>query len=92
MDIISALSVIVAALGVLVADIWLYRSYRRRIEEVENRLLDLRHAPRPALETALAAYKLEVAKSYASVGLVKDVERRLTEHLARIEAKIGGAS
>ncbi|MGE5503265.1 MAG: hypothetical protein ACM31L_02470 [Actinomycetota bacterium] len=36
----------------------------------------------------LAAYKLEVAKSYATTGYLKDVERRLTEHLVRIEAKL----
>jgi hypothetical protein len=37
---------------------------------------------------ALSAYKLEVAKSYASMAYLKDVERRLTEHLVRIEAKL----
>lgn len=36
----------------------------------------------------LSAYKLEVAKSYATTGYLKDVERRLTEHLVRIEAKL----
>jgi hypothetical protein len=37
---------------------------------------------------ALAAYKLEVAKSYATTGCLKDVETRLTEHLVRIEGKL----
>lgn len=37
---------------------------------------------------ALASYKLEVAKSYASTGQLKDVEQRLTSHLLRIEAKL----
>ena len=37
---------------------------------------------------ALAAYKLEVAKSYASTGQMKDLEARLTHHLLRIEAKL----
>lgn len=36
----------------------------------------------------LAAYKLEVAKSYASTGYLKDVEARLMAHLVRIEAKL----
>ena len=40
---------------------------------------------------ALAAYKLEVAKSYATTGYLKDVEQRLTEHLVRIEGKLDGA-
>lgn len=37
---------------------------------------------------ALAAYKLEVAKSYASISYIKDVEKRLTAHLERIEHKL----
>ncbi|MBI1206780.1 MAG: hypothetical protein GC191_05765 [Azospirillum sp.] len=37
---------------------------------------------------ALAAYKLEVAKSYVAIGTLKDVEQRLTDHLLRIEAKL----
>lgn len=42
----------------------------------------------------LAAYKLEVAKNYASITYMKDVERRLTGHLVRIENKLdhGGMS
>lgn len=37
---------------------------------------------------ALADYKLEVARTYASLAHLKDVEVRLTEHLLRIEAKL----
>ena len=40
------------------------------------------------LRDNVAAYKLDVAKSYASIQLLKDVERRLTRHLLRIEAKL----
>lgn len=43
-----------------------------------------------ALREALAAYKLEVAKSYASIPYLKEVERRLTQHLIRIENKLDG--
>lgn len=39
---------------------------------------------------ALSAYKLEVAKSYASTSQMKDLEARLTDHLLRIEAKLDG--
>lgn len=31
---------------------------------------------------------MEVAQRYASIGYLKDVETRLTEHLLRIEAKL----
>ncbi|MDF1749948.1 MAG: hypothetical protein P1V34_13835 [Alphaproteobacteria bacterium] len=40
------------------------------------------------LREALSAYKLEVAKSYASTSQLKDLEGRLTDHLLRIEAKL----
>lgn len=37
---------------------------------------------------SLAAYKLEVAKTYASVATLRDLEKRLTDHLLRIEHKV----
>ncbi len=40
------------------------------------------------LREKLSAYKLEVAKSYASIAYLKEVERRLTRHLLRIENKL----
>lgn len=40
------------------------------------------------LREGLAAYKLEVAKSYASIAYLKEVEARLTDHLVRIENKL----
>ena len=40
------------------------------------------------LRDNLGAFKLEVAKSYASISYLKEVERRITDHLIRIEDKI----
>lgn len=40
------------------------------------------------MREALAAYKLDVAKTYASITYIKDVEKRLTVHLERIEHKL----
>lgn len=40
------------------------------------------------LREALSAFKLEVAKSYASVTDMKDLESRIVSHLLRIEAKL----
>ena len=37
---------------------------------------------------ALAAFKLEVAKSYASISDMRELEDRLVAHLLRIEAKL----
>jgi len=59
-----------------------------RLDEIDHRL---QVAASQARE-ALAAYKLEVAKTYATTGTLKDVERRLTEHLLRIEAKLDTAN
>lgn len=42
------------------------------------------------LREALAAYKLEVAKNYASINVVTALEDRLTAHLLRIETKLDG--
>jgi hypothetical protein len=41
-------------------------------------------------ETAhdLAEFKLDVAKNYASQAALKETERRLTDHLVRIEHKL----
>jgi hypothetical protein len=44
------------------------------------------------MREGLADYKLEVAKNYVSIAYLKDVERRLTDHLLRIDAKLDGAA
>ena len=36
----------------------------------------------------LAGYKLEVARTYVPLSLIRDVDRRLSEHMLRIESKI----
>ncbi len=72
-------------LGGMALIIWRSRQDSdRRIDELEHRLdVGLGQS-----RDALAAYKLEVAKSYATTGYLKDVEQRLTEHLLRIETKL----
>jgi len=64
---------------------------RRDLEEALDGEREQLHEAQGNLREALSAYKLEVAKSYASIGYIKDIERRLTEHLVRIEAKLDGA-
>jgi len=44
------------------------------------------------LREKISAFKLEVAKSYVSIPYLKEVERRLTDHLIRIEDKLDGAN
>ena len=36
----------------------------------------------------LAQFKLEVARTYVPLSLIRDVDRRLSQHLLRIEGKI----
>lgn len=54
-----------------------FASHRQRIEQALS-----------AAAESLSSFKLEVAKGYVSMPYMKDVERRLTGHLLRIEAKI----
>lgn len=78
----------VVELPALAALFWLNWRVRR---ETDIALDDLRHeldANISHLRDSLAAYKLEVAKSYASIPYLKEVERRLTSHLVRIETKL----
>ncbi|MEW5729039.1 MAG: hypothetical protein AB1918_14520 [Pseudomonadota bacterium] len=78
---------VVLTLGNFALDILFRREIRRRLDALEDDVAS-KHAQS---REALAAAKLEIAKSYASVGLLKDVENRITAFLIRIEAKIGGA-
>ncbi len=67
---------------------WLIWRTRR---DMEDAIDDARHETETGLSfmrESLAAYKLEVAKSYASIPYLKEVERRLTSHLVRIENKL----
>ena len=67
---------------------WLNWRLRR---DTDDAIGDARHEAETGirhLRDSLAAYKLEVAKSYASITYLKEVERRLTDHLVRIELKL----
>lgn len=79
-------------LPVLAGLFWLIWKTRRDLEEAMDDEREQAHEQAANLREALSAYKLEVAKSYASIGYIKDIERRLTEHLVRIEAKLDGVN
>nr|WP_314075543.1 hypothetical protein [uncultured Roseococcus sp.] len=58
-----------------------------------RRDLDRRGGPDPQdglsrTREDLAAFKLEVARTYVPLSLIRDVDRRLTEQLLRIESKL----
>ncbi|MCB9978549.1 MAG: hypothetical protein H6862_02930 [Rhodospirillales bacterium] len=64
-----------------------WRGRRESAEEISH-LRDLTDTRHSQLREALLAFKLEVAKTYASQGDMKDLETRLTAHLLRIESKL----
>lgn len=67
----------------------------RNRQDCDSGLTDLRTYSEVKVGTVrdnLSAYKLEVAKNYASISYIKDVERRLTSHLVRIENKLDKTS
>jgi len=65
--------------------IWRTRKDSENSARHMHEILDVRSTQ---LREALSAFKLEVAKSYASNHDMKDLETRIVAHLLRIEAKL----
>ncbi len=73
------------AFGGLLLMVWRTRiDNNKAIDEMQLNL-DRRNEQ---LRDALAAFKLEVAKNYASRKDLRNIETRLVEHLLRIESKL----
>lgn len=85
-DLIWWITVIdVPALSGLFILIW---RTRREAEQSVRHLREIVDTRSSQLREALAAFKLEVAKSYASIADMRELEGRLVAHLLRIEAKL----
>ena len=73
---------------IVAALFWLIHGLRRdvqdRLERGEQRDSDAVGRTRDEL----AEFKLEVARSYVPLSLIRDVDRRLSQHLLRIEEKL----
>jgi len=68
---------------------WLVHGIKRDLDSRIDRG-DLRqHDGLSRTRDELAAFKLEVARTYVPLSLIRDVDRRLTEQLLRIENKLG---
>ena len=67
---------------------WLIRRTQKESSEALQHLRDIVDARNAQLREALAAFKLEVAKGYASITDMRELEARLVGHLLRIEAKL----
>ncbi len=61
---------------------------RRDSEQALRHLREIIDTRNNQLRDALAAFKLEVAKSYASISDMRELEDRLVGHLLRIEDKL----
>lgn len=73
------------AMAGLFALIWRTRREAEQANTNLQRMLDHRS---DQLRDALGAFKLEVAKTYASQKALQALETRLVEHLLRIESKL----
>lgn len=67
---------------------WLIWRTRKESEDSLQHLREIVDTRNAQLRDALAAFKLEVAKSYASITDMKELEARLVSHLLRIETKL----
>lgn len=67
---------------------WLIWRTRQDTEDTAAHLQTLLERRTEQLRDALNAFKLEVAKTYASQNDLRQVELRIVDHLLRIEAKL----
>lgn len=67
---------------------WLHWRMRSELLGRVEQLRTREESDASDLRDALAAFKLDVARNYVSIPYLKDVEKRLTGHLLRIEAKL----
>ncbi|WP_137125551.1 hypothetical protein [Roseomonas sp. HF4] len=77
---------------VVAALFWMIHGLRKeiaaRIERGDQRDSDALTRTREDL----AQFKLEVARTYVPLSLIRDLDRRISDHLVRIEAKLGEVS
>lgn len=67
---------------------WLVWRIRREYEISMRHLRNIVETRNSQMREALSGFKLEVAKNYASISDIKELENRLIGHLLRIEAKL----
>jgi hypothetical protein len=73
--------------------LWMFVNLRREIAARQE--MPPPPPASPAADTAreeLAAFKLEVARTYVPLSLIRDLDQRLTQQLGRLEAKLDEVS
>ncbi len=78
----------VVDIPVLTGLFWLIWRTRKESEEAVSDLHEKLERRASQFREGLSAFKLEVAKNYASVTDMKDLESRIVSHLLRIESKL----
>ncbi len=73
---------------VVAALFWMIHGLKKDVEaRLETR--DLRHGDGLSrTRDELAEFKLEVARTYVPLSLIREADRRMSEHLLRIEEKL----
>jgi hypothetical protein len=67
---------------------WMIWNAKQTQEESYRQVHAMLEARTAQLREALSSFKLEVARTYAQISDLRDLESRLTGHLLRIEAKL----
>ena len=75
-------------LPVLSTLFWMVWRAKKESDTALQHLREMVEARNAQMREALSSFKLEVAKSYASITDLKELEVRLVSHLLRIEAKL----
>lgn len=71
---------------------WMLHGLRRDIQDRIERGDHRENAAVARTREDLAEFKLEVARTYVPLSLIRDVDRRLTQQLLRIEEKLETAN
>jgi len=73
---------------IVAALFWMIHGLRRDLHDRIDRTTERESGEVRRTRDELADFKLEVARSYVPLSLIRDVDRRLSQHLLRIEEKL----
>ena len=73
---------------IVAALFWMIHGLRKDLHDRIDRTTERESEAVRRTRDDLADFKLEVARSYVPLSLIRDVDRRLSQHLLRIEEKL----
>ncbi|MBL6459174.1 hypothetical protein JMJ55_28020 [Belnapia sp. T6] len=73
---------------IVAALFWMIHGLRHDLHDRIDRAAERESEAARRTRDDLAEFKLEVARSYVPLSLIRDVDRRLSQHLLRIEEKL----